>query len=1203
MLHRTFGRVAAAGIRLATLSVAGLLGAAEPAPTDFANGFHMLEELGLPGTAHATFVEMPDLAPESLSEACHPLAVALQPHEPGAWLLPGEGANRTLVRAGRTVSMSTEEAGGSWKPMDAKIEADALLRFIERISKAENNQRPYEFGAVTGSILLAAAELHGAGLRTEAAAIVSRLFELTNGAELPVANAVSLLALAQYAEAADRFQAKFNWKRFDADIRRIASRFGDDLPESAAMLKVAALIRPQVEGKPPPPLRGNGIDPATRKLASELADAKQPMGGVRFGWLLGATGDAQEEEEGSANDLPAARITARKIESLPFLIALLGDGYPIAFMQPGGDRESLDSGDPSGGDDEAVEEVLREMLIPITRGAVARDLLRSAIPGMNGRSDDAPAALALAFQRAIGDGAPDRIAVAYLRSGQPGFGSTGVNWLMKHPGHMTPAEIEAVLLDQLDASDASPNLGAAQTYLSLRAGEAGEFLAQVEKRLKQRADANPDNKEDLERMLAELRELGRKFDPDELITRVLGGDLPVEQATAILARQPGSPALDAMEQSLLERAARSDDARERHLLLIIRSSLPAQRRLFYAAVQGESEVPARPLAPEQAPLWLQLLADSRAPLPDAIHGIEGGTPVRETAAYLVLFQTGTVPMRTLQQLVTLGSPGVEPILARAKAAAAGTPPAEWPPLPDLAAVTPEQRASLVAQFQAAASETVPAWFGNLPPAEQLALIEAIPPESLTRLATTVMRVGATAGALMTGRPTGAALDSELLRELGALAARELAGGKPVYVGAVRTAPFQPITLFGWSGDGVRVILSKFPALSPGTLHHLARARGISGLEQGDVSDQTATDWLQRTALGGTASFCFYGIPAPAGSDTPPSDEPLMNQIESSEWEKVRADATRLRSEIGTIIVGQERVIEQMTVALLCRGHSLIVGVPGLAKTLLVSSLGRILGLSFNRIQFTPDLMPADIVGSEILQQSGDGSRRAFEFTPGPVFANLILADEINRTPPKTQAALLEAMQEKQVTVAGHTRALAEPFIVYATQNPIEHEGTYPLPEAQLDRFLFQILIDYPTFDQEREIIRRTTGRATSSGHDVLGTDAVLALQDAAIDVPVPDHVTDYVLRLTHATRPGSEHADPFIRNYVAWGAGPRASQNLVRAIKALALLRGQPAASVEEVRELAPAVLRHRIVPNYNATGEGVGAQQIVDHLLELVRP
>jgi MoxR-like ATPase len=329
----------------------------------------------------------------------------------------------------------------------------------------------------------------------------------------------------------------------------------------------------------------------------------------------------------------------------------------------------------------------------------------------------------------------------------------------------------------------------------------------------------------------------------------------------------------------------------------------------------------------------------------------------------------------------------------------------------------------------------------------------------------------------------------------------------------------------------------------------------------------------------------------------------MNTTEATEWDKVRADAATLRAGIGGIIVGQERVIEQLTVALLCRGHCLIVGVPGLAKTLLVSSLGRILGLSFSRIQFTPDLMPADIVGSEILQQSGEGMRRAFEFSPGPVFANLILADEINRTPPKTQAALLEAMQEKQVTVAGRTRALAEPFIVYATQNPIEHEGTYPLPEAQLDRFLFQILIDYPTFDEEREILHRTTGRKVAPAAHVLGTDAVLALQEAAIDVPVPDHVTEYVLRLTHASRPDSDRSDEFIRNYVAWGAGPRASQNLVRAAKALALLRGQPAASVEEVRELAPPVLRHRIVPNYNATGEGVGVPQIVDHLLDRVRP
>jgi MoxR-like ATPase len=291
----------------------------------------------------------------------------------------------------------------------------------------------------------------------------------------------------------------------------------------------------------------------------------------------------------------------------------------------------------------------------------------------------------------------------------------------------------------------------------------------------------------------------------------------------------------------------------------------------------------------------------------------------------------------------------------------------------------------------------------------------------------------------------------------------------------------------------------------------------------------------------------------------------------------------------------------MLAALLCKGHCLIVGVPGLAKTLLVSTLGDVLGLSFRRIQFTPDLMPMDIIGSEILQDTGDGQRREFEFSKGPIFANLILADEINRTPPKTQAALLEAMQERQVTVSGKTRELAEPFIVYATQNPIEHEGTYPLPEAQLDRFFFNLLIDYPDLDEERDIVLRTTGRDTHTASHVASIEDVLRLQEAVLDVPVPENVLNTILKLVHASRPDSELADDFIKQYVAWGAGPRASQNLTRAAKAMALLRGNPATSIEEVREIAAPVLRHRIIPNYNATGDGITAEDIVKHLLESI--
>jgi MoxR-like ATPase len=305
----------------------------------------------------------------------------------------------------------------------------------------------------------------------------------------------------------------------------------------------------------------------------------------------------------------------------------------------------------------------------------------------------------------------------------------------------------------------------------------------------------------------------------------------------------------------------------------------------------------------------------------------------------------------------------------------------------------------------------------------------------------------------------------------------------------------------------------------------------------------------------------------------------------------------LRSEIGKVIVGQEQIVEQLLVSLFCRGHCLIIGVPGLAKTLLVSTLGRILGLSFRRIQFTPDLMPMDIVGSEILQD--ESGRRQFELAPGPVFANLILADEINRTPPKTQAALLEAMQEKQVTVAGRTMPLEEPFVVYATQNPIEHEGTYPLPEAQLDRFLFSLLIDYPSIEEERDIVLRTTRRQSPEAQPVLTREEVVELQDTVPDVPVPDHVLDYILKLVHTSRPGAEPATDYVKRYVAWGAGPRACQNLTRAARALAMLRGSPAATVEEVRDVARPVLRHRVIPNYNATGDGITVEHIIDHLLE----
>jgi MoxR-like ATPase len=314
------------------------------------------------------------------------------------------------------------------------------------------------------------------------------------------------------------------------------------------------------------------------------------------------------------------------------------------------------------------------------------------------------------------------------------------------------------------------------------------------------------------------------------------------------------------------------------------------------------------------------------------------------------------------------------------------------------------------------------------------------------------------------------------------------------------------------------------------------------------------------------------------------------------WANTRNTVQRIREQTARVIVGQEDVVELMLAALLCKGHCLIVGVPGLAKTLLVSTLGKILGLKFRRIQFTPDLMPTDIVGSEILQ-TGENSR-GFEFAPGPIFANLILADEINRTPPKTQAALLEAMQEKQVTVAGKTRRLDEPFLVFATQNPIEHEGTYPLPEAQLDRFFFELRIDYPSMAEELAVLDRTTGAKHPEADTILDAPALLALQESVHEVPLPDNVKQSILKLTHSSRPNDPLADDYVKKYVSWGAGPRASQTLVRAARALAMLRGRESASLEEVKAAAPAVLRHRIIPNYNATGEGITVEDIVKHLL-----
>jgi len=311
---------------------------------------------------------------------------------------------------------------------------------------------------------------------------------------------------------------------------------------------------------------------------------------------------------------------------------------------------------------------------------------------------------------------------------------------------------------------------------------------------------------------------------------------------------------------------------------------------------------------------------------------------------------------------------------------------------------------------------------------------------------------------------------------------------------------------------------------------------------------------------------------------------------------------RLTQQIHKSVIGQDDVIELLLIALLSRGHCLLVGVPGLAKTLLVQTIARVLKLSFSRIQFTPDLMPSDITGTEIIEEDRATGKRDFRFVRGPVFANIIHADEINRTPPKTQSALLQAMQEHQVTAAGRTYTLEPPFFVLATQNPIEQEGTYPLPEAQLDRFMFLIKVDYPEKAQELDIIRATTSDLLGEPEAVLTGPEVLSIQKLLRRVPVSDHVLNYAVDLARATRPNRPESPSFINEWLTWGAGPRAGQYLILGAKARAVLRGRFNVSCEDVRQIAPAVLRHRIFTNFNADAEGIDADSIVEKLLGTVR-
>ncbi len=336
---------------------------------------------------------------------------------------------------------------------------------------------------------------------------------------------------------------------------------------------------------------------------------------------------------------------------------------------------------------------------------------------------------------------------------------------------------------------------------------------------------------------------------------------------------------------------------------------------------------------------------------------------------------------------------------------------------------------------------------------------------------------------------------------------------------------------------------------------------------------------------------------------PPPQAPAGGEVPAVE--KLKAARELLLKEIGKVIVGQAEVIDSLLIAMFSRGHCLLVGVPGLAKTLMISTLAKVLNLRFNRIQFTPDLMPSDITGTDIIQEDPQTGRRVFNFVRGPIFTNLLLADEINRTPPKTQAALLQAMQEYQVTTGGgggKTYPLEPPFFVLATQNPVEQEGTYPLPEAQLDRFMFMVKVGYPQRDEERAIVKATTTDISHEPQHILTAADILAVQRMVRKVPVSDHIVDYAVSLARATRPNESDTPQFINNWLTWGAGPRAAQYLVLGAKARAITRGRLNVTVDDIRQMAKPVLRHRMITNFNADAEGVDADAIVEKLLATVK-
>jgi len=331
-----------------------------------------------------------------------------------------------------------------------------------------------------------------------------------------------------------------------------------------------------------------------------------------------------------------------------------------------------------------------------------------------------------------------------------------------------------------------------------------------------------------------------------------------------------------------------------------------------------------------------------------------------------------------------------------------------------------------------------------------------------------------------------------------------------------------------------------------------------------------------------------------GADTPSDSDVIV-------IDELRATHDRMKTEMAKVIIGQDEVVERLLICVLSRGHALLMGVPGLAKTLMVNSLSKVMSLDFSRIQFTPDLMPSDITGTDILQETAEG-RREFEFVKGPIFANIILADEINRTPPKTQSALLEAMQEHHVTVSGRIMPLPEPFFVLATQNPIEQEGTYSLPEAQLDRFMFFVEVQYPDRDEERRIARETTGAATGEITPQVTGEQILKYQELVERVPVPDHIYDLAVDIVRATRPASGDTPEFCKKLVSWGAGPRAVQYLIRGSKARAVLHGSYLVRQEDLEAVAHPVLRHRIITNFQAQAEGTSSTVIVDRLLDQFR-